>query len=114
MTSAPIIARRGPADEELFASEVDETEAGDFFTGASFEPEGVGEYSIGRDDGGRPENGGASHGYADGGSSIVGVGAGRSRRNDASTDTGGVLDGDLDAFMAAALAQRVGAEHETE
>jgi hypothetical protein len=24
------------------------------------------------------------------------------------------VDGDLDAFMAAALAQRVGAEHETE
>ena len=30
------------------------------------------------------------------------------------SDTGGVLDGDLDAFMAAALAQRVGAEHESE
>jgi peptide chain release factor 2 len=30
------------------------------------------------------------------------------------SDTGKVLDGDLDAFMAAALAQRVGAEHETE
>ena len=30
------------------------------------------------------------------------------------SDTQGVLNGDLDAFMAAALAQRVGAEHESE
>jgi peptide chain release factor 2 len=35
------------------------------------------------------------------------------RTNVETSDTGGVLDGDLDAFMAAALAQRVGAEHET-
>ncbi|MEQ8405617.1 MAG: peptide chain release factor 2 [Oceanicaulis sp.] len=32
------------------------------------------------------------------------------RTNVETSDTGGVLDGDLDAFMAAALAQRVGAE----
>jgi peptide chain release factor 2 len=29
------------------------------------------------------------------------------------SDTGGVLDGDLDPFMAASLAQRVGATRET-
>ena len=36
------------------------------------------------------------------------------RTNVETSDTGKVLDGDLDAFMAAALAQRVGAEHESE
>lgn len=35
------------------------------------------------------------------------------RTNVETSDTGGVLDGDLDAFMAAALAQRVGAEAES-
>jgi peptide chain release factor 2 len=34
------------------------------------------------------------------------------RTNVETSDTGGVLDGDLDAFMAAALAQRVGGEAE--